>query len=181
MQITTEEKKHALCVLGVSCAACRVLYPVFEGKEKINSFYAELAENLLDFFRAKAEKKAEEYKSLPRREKRNFAPLRMNMFFNVTHADEEIISLTREYVLCEGKRVLCYRKSGEIWCAEREILLPAKRFFPHKMWKTAEKNEFYFDSGAVLIENLFPTAVGGDGKRTRLCDYVHETRFEKEK
>lgn len=180
MQITTQEKKHALCVLGVSCAACRILYPLFEGKEKINAFYAELAANLAEFFGREAEAKGEEYKALTRREKRNFLPLRMNMFFTVTHADEKIISLAREYVLCEGKRVLCYRKSGEIWCAEREILLPAKQFFPHKMWKTAEKNEFYFDGTAVLVENFFPEAAGGDGRRTRLCDYVRETRFEKE-
>ncbi len=177
MQIQTEEKKHAVCVRGTSCAACRVLYPAFEGKEKINAFYAELAENLLEFFGGEAAAKAEEYTALPRRERRNFAPLRMNMFFRVTNADEEIISLTREYVLCEGTRTLCYRKAGEIWCAKREILLPARAFFPKKVHKTAEKNEFYYDGEAVMVENFFPQVVGG-GKRVRLCDYVRETRFQ---
>ena len=181
MNIRTEEKKHTLCACGVAVATCRVLYPQVDGKEKISAFYAEMAENLFAFFREKAEMHEKAFMLLGRRERRGFPSLRMNMLFSVTHADGQIISIVREYVLCEGKRVLCYRKSGEIWCAEREILLPAKQFFPHKMWKTAEKNEFYFDSGAVLIENLFPTAVGGDGKRTRLCDYVRETRFEKEK
>ena len=180
MQIRTEEKKYAVCVLGTACAACRVLYPVFEGKEKINAFYAEMSENLLAFFREEAQKKAEAFKALPRREKRGFAPLRMNMFFTVTYADEKIISLSREYALFEGARLICYRKSGEIWCAEREILLPAKQFFPHKMWKSAEKNEFYFDGEAVLVENLFPRAESC-GRRTRLCDYVRETRFGKGK
>ncbi len=179
MQIQTEEKKHTVCVYGVSCAACRVLYPVFEGKEKINAFYAELAENLLEFFSGEAAAKAEEYTALPRRERRNFLPLRMNMFFRVTHVGEKIISLVREYALCEGAQVLCYRKAGEIWCAEREILLPAREFFPKKVHKTAERNEFYFDGEAVLVENFFPQAVGGDGRRTRLSDYVRETRFER--
>ncbi len=180
MQIQTEEKKHSVCAGGASCAACRVLYPVFEGKEKINAFYAELAGNLLEFFKNAAAAKSAEYAALPRREKRRFQPLRMNMFFCVTHADGEIISLSREYVLCEGGRTLCYRKSGEIWCAQREILLPAHKFFPKKASKTAEKNEFYLCGGnAVLVENFFPEAVGGDGRRVRLADYVRETRFEK--
>jgi hypothetical protein len=181
MQIRTEEKKHALCVLGTECAACRVLYPVLEGKEKISAFYAEMCENLLSFFRGEAQKKAEAFKALPRREKRGFASLRMNMFFTVTYTDEKIISISREYALREGSHLLCYRKSGEIWCAECEILLPAQQFFPHKMWKIAEKNEFYFDGEAVLVENFFPEAVSGDGKRARLCDYVRETRFGNEK
>jgi hypothetical protein len=95
----------------------------------------------------------------------------------VTHADEEMVSIVREYVLCEGKTPLAYRKSGEIWGLESELLLPARIFFPHKLWKKAEKNEFYFDGGAVLVENLFPESPG-DGKRARLSDYVRETRIE---
>ncbi|MBQ9745463.1 MAG: hypothetical protein IJW21_01405 [Clostridia bacterium] len=178
MQIHTEEKKHALSVLGVCVAACRVLYPAFEGKEKINAFYGEMAENLLAFFRKKAEAHGANFEALPRREKRGFPQLRMNMFFSVTYAESGIISLTREYVLCEGKTLLTYRKSGEIWSAEHELLLPPRAFFPHKLWKTAEKNEFYFDGEAVLVENRFPEAVG-DGRHTRLSDYIKETRIKK--
>ena len=178
MQIHTEEKKHSLCVQGVTCAACRLLYPAFEGKENINAFYAELAENLLTFFREKAQIYGESFSALPRREKRNFAPLRMNMFFSVTFANEKIISFSRENVLCEGKKLLAYRKSGEIWSTESELLLPAREFFPHKLWKTAERNEFYFDGEAVIVENLFPERAYGEGRRTRLSDYIKETRVK---
>ncbi len=175
MNIYTEEKKHALCTYGLAIASCRVLYPVIEGKEKISAFYAEMAENLLSFFREKAEAHERAFLLLGRRDRRNFPPIRMNMFFSVTHADEEIISIVREYVLCEGKTPLAYRKSGEIWGTESELLLPARMFFPHKMWKNAEKNEFYYDGGAVMVENLFPES-RGDGRRAKLSDYITETR-----
>lgn len=175
MNIYTEEKKHALCTYGFALASFRVLYPVIEGKEKICAFYEEMAENLLSFFREKAEAHEKAFSLLGRRERRNFPPIRMNMFFSVTHADEEIISIVREYVLCEGKAPLAYRKSGEIWGTESELLMPARMFFPHKLCKKAEENEFYFDGGAVLVENLFPESLGG-GARTRLCDYIRETR-----
>ena len=181
MQIYTEEKKHTACARGACSASARVLYPRIEGKERISAFYAEMAENLLSFFREKAEERAEALRPLPRSAKRTSPPpLCMNMFFSVTYVDEKIISIVREYLLCEGKTFLAYRKSGEIWCAEKEILLPARKFFPHELWKTAEKNEFYFDGGAVLVENLFPESRGG-GRRTRLSDYVKETRIETNK
>lgn len=179
MNIYTEEKKQALCACGLALASFRVLYPRAEGKEKISAFYAEMAENLLSFFREKAEAHEKAFSLLSRRERRNFQPLKMNMFFSVTHADEEMVSIVREYVLCEGKTPLAYRKSGEIWGLESELLLPARIFFPHKLWKKAEKNEFYFDGGAVLVENLFPESPG-DGKRARLSDYVRETRISSE-
>jgi hypothetical protein len=178
MQIYTEEKKEAFCAHGVLRASFRVLYPRAEGKEKINAFYSEIAENLAVFFREKSRARAEEAASLPRREKMGLPPLCMNMFFSVAYCDEKIISIVREYVLSEGKTFLAYRKSGEIWCAEKEILLPAKKFFPHKLWKKAEKNEFYFDGEAVIIENLFPESRGG-GRRVRLSDYIIETRAKK--
>jgi hypothetical protein len=53
-------------------------------------------------------------------------------------------------------------------------------FFPRKLRKKAEANEFYFDGGSVLVENLFPES-RGDGRRTRLCDYIRETRVQKQK
>jgi len=177
MQIYTEEKKHAVCVQGATCAACRLLYPRIPEKEKLNAFYAEMAKNLLCFFREKAEFCKKSFEALPRREKRFFSPLRMNMFFTVTYMDEEIISIVREYVLCEGKTLLAYRKSGEIWGTESELLLPARMFFPHKLWKTAEKQEFYFDGKAVLLENLFPEALASAGRRIKLSDYIKETRL----
>ena len=177
MQIFTEEKKHALCVLGATCAACRVLYPRIEGKEKFSAFYEEMAESLLCFFREKAELYGKNFEALPRRERRFFSPLRMNMFFSVTYEDENIISIVREYVLCEGKALLAYRKSGEVWGAESELLLPPRSFFPRKVQKSAEKAEFYFDGEAVLLENLFPEAAGG-GRRTKLSEYIRETRFK---
>jgi hypothetical protein len=179
MQIFTEEKKHAVCVQGVACAACRVLYPRMEGKENITAFYEEMAENLLAFFRERAEIYGNAFSALPRRERRNFAPLRMNMFFSVTYMDEKIVSLVREYVLYEGKTLIAYRKSGEVWDIESELLLPARAFFPHKLWKSAEKEEFYFDGEAVLIENRFPEAVSGDGRRTKLSNYIIETRVNR--
>ena len=40
---------------------------------------------------------------------------------------------------------------------------------------SAEKNEFYYDGGAVLVENLFPGGAG-EGKKARLSDYIRETR-----
>lgn len=178
MQIYTEEKKEAFCARGVLHASFRMLYPRAEGKEKISAFYREMAENLSVFFREKAEARAEEAAALPRREKRGLPPLCMNTFFSVAYSDEKIISIVREYVLSEGKTFLAYRKSGEIWCAEKEILLPAKKFFPHKLWKKAESNEFYFDGDAVIIENLFPESRGG-GRRVRLSDYIIETRSKK--
>lgn len=178
MQIFTEEKNHALCVQGVSAAACRVLYPRVEGKERISAFYEKTAENLILFFREKAAFYAADFAALERRERRNFAPLRMNMFFSVTFANEKIISFSRENVLCEGKKLLAYRKSGEIWSTESELLLPAREFFPHKLWKTAERNEFYFDGEAVIVENLFPERAYGEGRRTRLSDYIKETRVK---
>ncbi|MBQ8448489.1 MAG: hypothetical protein IJX27_06120 [Clostridia bacterium] len=178
MQIYTEEKKGAVCVQGVSCAACRLLYPRIEGKEQISAFYEQTAENLLAFFREKAEAYSKSFKELDRREKRSFAPLRMNMLFNISYADENVISIVREYVLCEGKAILTYRKFGEIWSVESELLLPAKHFFPHKLWKTAEKEEFYFDGEAVLLENTFPHAAAREGRRIRLSDYIKETRFK---
>ena len=179
MNIYTEEKKHALCAYGLAVASFRVLYPVIEGKEKISAFYAEIAENLLSFFREKAEAHEKAFSLLGRRERRNFSPLRMNMFFSVTHADEKIISIVREYVLCEGKTPLAYRKSGEIWGTESELLLPARMFFPHKLCKKAEANEFYYEGGAILVENLFPESAG-EGARIRLCDYIRETRAPSE-
>ena len=177
MKIYTEEKKHALCACGVSLASCRVLYPRAEGKEKISAFYEEMSENLVAFFREKAEAQKETFSALDRRERRNFAPLRMNAFFSVTYEDGDILSIVREYVLCAGKTPLAYRRSGEIWGEESELLLPARLFFPHKLWKKAEKNEFYYDGGAVIVENLFPESRDG-GKRARLSDYIIETRAE---
>ena len=175
MKLYTEEKKYTLCEGGLALAACRVLYPRIEGKEKISAFYEEMAEGLLAFFRGRAEARAEAFRNLDRRSRKGFSPLRMNMFFTVTHEDGEIISIVREYVLCEGKAPLAYRKSGEIWGTESELLLPARMFFPRKLQKKAEKNEFYFDGGAVLVENLFPES-RGDGRRAKLSDYITETR-----
>ena len=175
MNIRTEEKKHTLCACGVAVATCRVLYPQVDGKEKISAFYAEMAENLFAFFREKAEMHEKAFMLLGRRERRGFPSLRMNMLFSVTHADGQIISIVREYVLCEGKSVLVYRKSGEIWGTESELLLPASHFFPRKLRKKAEKNEFYWSGGAVLVENLFPES-RESGRRARLSDYVTETR-----
>ena len=179
MNIYTEEKKHVLCTYGLAVASCRVLYPRVEGKEKISAFYGEMAENLLSFFCEKAEAHEKAFSLLGRRDRRNFPPLRMNMFFSVTHADAEIISIVREYVLCEGKTPLVYKKAGEVWGTESELLLPASKFFPRKLRKKAEANEFYWNEGAVLLENLFPES-RGDGARTRLCDYIRETRISSE-
>jgi hypothetical protein len=175
VKIYTEEKKHALCAYGLALASCRVLYPRIEGKEKISAFYEEMAENLLSFFKEKAEAHEKSFALLDRRDRRFFPNLRMNMFFSVTHADGEIISIVREYVLCEGKTPLAYRKSGEIWGTESELLLPARMFFPRKLRKKAEANEFYFDGGAVLVENLFPESTR-EGKKARLSDYIRETK-----
>jgi hypothetical protein len=175
VKIYTEEKKHALCAYGLALASCRVLYPRIEGKEKISAFYEEMAENLLLFFKEKAEAHEKSFALLDRRDRRFFPNLRMNMFFSITHEDEEMISIVREYVLCEGKAPIAYRRSGEIWGAESELLLPARRFFPHKLWKKAEKNEFYYDGGAVLVENLFPESTR-EGKKARLSDYIRETK-----
>ena len=177
MKLYTEEKKQTICIGGVAVAACRLLYPRIEGKEKINEFYKQITENLVLFFCEKAEAHRKSFARLERRERKSFPQLRMNTFFALTHADEKIISLTREYVLCEGKTLLAYRKSGEIWGAESELLLPAQMFFPRKLRKKAEANEFYFDGGAVLVENLFPES-RGDGRRIRLADYIIETRVE---
>lgn len=177
MKIYTEERKHVLCETGVAVASYRVLYPRIEGKEKISAFYAEMAESLLAFFRGQAEARREAFRLLDRRSRKGFPPLFMNMLFSVTHEDENIISIVREYVLCEGKTPLAYRKSGEIWGAESELLLPARLFFPHSLWKKAEKNEFYYDGGAVLVENLFPES-RGDGRRAKLSDYIIETRVK---
>jgi hypothetical protein len=171
----TEEKKYSVCECGFELAACRLLYPRLEGKEKISAFYEEMAESLLLFFREASEARCEEFKKLGRRERKSFPMLRMNMFFSITHEDEEMISIVREYVLCEGKAPIAYRRSGEIWGAESELLLPARRFFPHKLWKKAEKNEFYYDGGAVLVENLFPESTR-EGKKARLSDYIRETK-----
>jgi hypothetical protein len=179
VKIYTEEKKHALCAYGLALASCRVLYPRIEGKEKISAFYEEMAENLLLFFKEKAEAHEKSFALLDRRDRRFFPNLRMNMFFSVTHADGEIISIVREYMLCEGKTPLAYRKSGEVWDIESELLLPPRAFFPHKLWKSAEKEEFYFDGEAVLIENRFPEAVSGDGRRTKLSNYIIETRVNR--
>jgi hypothetical protein len=175
MKIYTEEKNQTVCACGAALASCRLLYPRIDGKEKISAFYAEIAENLAAFFREKAEEREKKLAANRRRTAKNFPPLRMNMFFSVTYADESIISIVREYVLCEGKTTLCYRKSGEVWSAESELLLPARNFFPRKLWKKAEKNEFYFDGTAVLVENTFPES-RGDGRRPRLSDYIIETR-----
>ena len=55
MKLYTEEKKQTICIGGVAVAACRLLYPRIEGKEKINEFYKQITENLVLFFCEKAE------------------------------------------------------------------------------------------------------------------------------
>ena len=180
MQIKTEEKKYALSVLGASCAACRILYPSILEKKKISDFYEALSENLMDFFKSEAEVHKEKYEKLPRKRGRVMEQLRMNLFFTVTFNDEKILSITREYVICLGKKLLNYRKDCEVWNLKEEILIHPKELFPRKARKTAENNEFFFDGDAVLVENLFPQTVGTDGRRIRLSDYVRETRFKKQ-
>lgn len=179
MQIHAKEKKHALCVHGADFAVLRIIYPCFSENEKINAFYEKLCENLLEFFRSDANALKEEYELLPRRPRRYTPALCMNMFYTISYADDTIVSIVREYVLKNESKLLCYRRSCEIWDLKEEVLLPAKKFFKGRAARLAEKNEFYFDGSPVLVENFFPTAISSNGRRLKLSDYVRETRFQK--
>lgn len=177
MLIRTEEKKRALCAFGTVCASCRVLYPVFDGKENISAFYESVSDNLLGFFESEAEKYREEYASLPRNKKRSFSPLRMNTFFTVTYADGNTVSIVREYILCREKELLFYKRSAEVWDVSEEALVHPKKLFPRKAVKLARENEFFYDGSPVVIENLFPSVKEDTGRRRTLDSYVRLTRF----
>lgn len=179
MNMTVEEKKYTVSSRGNAVARAYFLYPRFEGMEKINEFYARIAENLRAFFEETAEKYREQYESMDRTERRAFEPLCVRLFSSAEYADEKIFSVSMEYVMYEGKNVLFYRKFCQVWQREGELLLPAKKLFSRRARKKAEKNEFYFDGErAVIVENLFPEISAEAGRRPRLCDYVRESAYE---
>ena len=182
MNMTVEEKKYTVSSRGNAVARAYLLYPCFAGEEKINAFYAQIAENLRTFFEETAEKYREQYENMGRVERRLFEPLCVRLFASAEYVDEDIFSVSMEYVMSEGKNVLFYRKLCQVWKRKEEVLLPAKKLFPRRARAKAEKNEFYFDGErAVIVENLFPESAGGEGRRPRLCDYIREIVYEVKK
>jgi hypothetical protein len=178
MLILTEEKKRTMCALGTAYAAYRIRYPAFEGKEKLNAFYASLAENLIEFFVREAENVRNEHASLPRREKMNFSPLLADFFFAVAYDEGDTLSIICELIVRRGKNIIQYYRSAQAWDTCAEILIHPKKLFLGKAARLASANEFYFDGEAVVIENLFPRAEGATPRRKTLADYVRITRFE---
>lgn len=177
MNIVMEEKKYGVSAHSNAIARAYFLYPRIDGAQRISDFYADMAEKLYSFFEKAASSFCAEYEALPARGRKSFAPFCVRLFSFVSFADEGMASIVQEYVVSEGSRILLYRKLCQVWDTERELLLPARRFFSRKDAKKAEKNEFYIDGAhAVIAENRFPNAENGDGRRIRLCDYIRETK-----
>ena len=180
MQTESREKGRSVCVLGACIAVCRIVYPVMEECTAISDFYEEMSENLLSFFLSEAEARKEEFSHLSRNARKLFPPLRLSHCFAVTFCGDGIISITREYAVSEGKSLLLYRKFGEVWDTELQILVSPQKLFRGKHLRLAKKNEFYLcEDYAVIAENLFPEIAQSHGRRLRLSDHVRETRVEK--
>ncbi len=179
MNIVMEEKKYSVSSYASVVARAYFLYPRIDSAQRISDFYAEMAGELHSFFEKAAGAFCSEYEKLPRRERKGFEPFCVRLFSSVSFAGEGLLSITQEYVVSEGTRILLYKKLCQVWDAERELLLPPNRFFSRRDAKKAAKNEFYIDEEyAVIVENLFPNTDAADGRRIRLCDYIRETKRE---
>ncbi len=182
MNLMMEEKKYAVYSRGNVVARAYFLFPRFAAAEKINGFYSDMAEGLRLFFEKNADLRRAEYEEMDRVSRRTFEPLCVRLFSSVEYADEKVLSVAQEYVVYRGKTVVFYRKLCQVWQTEREVLLPAKRLFPRRAARKAEKNEFYFDGEhAVIVENLFGTSEFQTVSRARLCDLVRKTEYAAKK
>lgn len=183
MTARIEEKKYVRMYRGTLISSARILFPVFDGTEKINSFYKELAERIYGFSEVLSDSYEEKFENTERRLRRDFAPLSVKLFSSVVFSDGKTACVEEEYVISEGKSILFYRKFCQVWDAEKEILVPPRRFLSFINSRRLGKNEFSFDGENIIkIENLFPNMAeeGADGRRdiARLSDYVRISRYK---
>lgn len=174
-----EEKKYTLFSHGTLILKAGVLYPSFEGKEKINDFYSALAGNIYDFAVEKSKEHMEKFENTERRARRDFSCISIRFFSSVIFDGGKIISVSSDFVLCEGKRLLFYKKLCQVWDAEREILLPIGSFLPFFKRRDFKKDGFLFDGRDIIrVKNIFSSANGREHTSSSdISDYVELKKY----
>lgn len=130
---------------GVGLIVFFVCYPQIKGCEKINAFYATIAEN--------AEKATE--KSAEKNERSSF-----RMTPHIRYEDDERADITIDVFFSENGELKVYRRIAQSWRLKDETLFPPAKKKAETFW-----NGEYF----VEIRNLF-----GKEKKRRMSEYIEE-------
>lgn len=179
MIMKMEEKKYTLLSHGTLILKANALYPSFENKEKINDFYSALAGNIYDFAVEKSKEHMEKFENTERRARRDFSYISIRFFSSVFFANEKIISVDSDFIFCEGKNLVFYKKLCQVWDAEREILLPIGSFLPFFKGRDFKKDEFLFDGKDIIrVKNIFSSVKDSEHKSSSdISDYVEFIKY----
>lgn len=120
-------------------------YPEIDGCDKINAFYAALAENAENA----AEKSTGENKRISFR-----------MTPRIRYEDDERADITFDIISSENGALKVYRRIAQSWNLKDETLFPPAKRGAETFW-----NGEYF----VEIKNLF-----GKDKKRRMSEYIEE-------
>lgn len=127
-------------------------YPEIDGCDKINAFYATLAENAENA----AEKSTGENKRISFR-----------MTPRIRYEDDERADITFDIIFSENGALKVYRRIAQSWNLKDETLFPPAKRGAETFW-----NGEYF----VEIKNLF-----GKDKKRRMSEYIKEIPSKTEK
>lgn len=127
-------------------------YPEIDGCDKINAFYAALAENAENA----AEKSTGENKRISFR-----------MTPRIRYEDDERADITFDIIFSENGALKVYRRIAQSWNLKDETLFPPAKKGAETFW-----NGEYF----VEIKNLF-----GKEKKRRMSEYIKEIPSKTEK